>query len=105
MKTIFGCILAVAVLASGCATVFKGSAQVPGGRSGCEQVCADWKMELVGMVQMGEYSNGCICQVPGQPVSSTAGAAAAEACVAFFEADRQNEPPRSDGGGGRHGRR
>ncbi len=32
--------------------------------------------ELAGMVQMGEYSNGCICQVKGKTVTSSAAAAA-----------------------------
>jgi hypothetical protein len=104
MTRILGGSIAIAIVASGCTTVFKGSAQVPGGRPGCERVCADWRMELVGMVQMGGYSDGCICQVPGKQVSSAAGAAAAQACVAAFEAERQNDQARGDGRAGRGGR-
>jgi len=49
-----------------CATSFTGSAHVEEGRTGCEAKCQGQGMELVGMVYMGEYSDGCVCAVPGQ---------------------------------------
>jgi hypothetical protein len=70
--------LAIALaLTCGCvtpATEFRGSPLVPDGPKGCKAVCEGWGMELAGMVQMGQYSNGCICQVKGQP-SAAVGAA------------------------------
>lgn len=69
--------LSLALLSSGCATSFTGDARVPGGASGCAKVCLGLGMELAGMVVMGEYSNGCVCQVPGRPPLSPAAAAAA----------------------------
>lgn len=78
-------LLAVLSLAvSGCATTFQGSPRIEGGRAQCEQVCAAWKMELAGMVQMGEYSNGCVCQVPGRMVAPQAAAAAGEAAAGVW---------------------
>lgn len=58
------------LLATACTnpTRFEGEPRVPGGRSGCEQVCAAHGMVLAGMVSMGEgYTDGCICMVPGAP--------------------------------------
>ncbi len=54
--------LGVAAGLSGCATQFFGSAHV-NGPVGCRAACDGWGMDLVGMVKMGEYSDGCICQV------------------------------------------
>jgi hypothetical protein len=58
----------VAVLAAlalgGCATTFYGDAKVKGGPRGCWDWCRAQGMELAGMVKMGEYSDGCICQAP-----------------------------------------
>jgi len=56
----------LAVFASACATSFTGSAHVEEGRGGCERKCKGSGMELAGMVYMGEYSDACICTVPGQ---------------------------------------
>jgi hypothetical protein len=53
----------------GCATAFTGDAKVESGVSGCRKKCEGWGMELSGMVAMGEYSDGCICRVPGQTAS------------------------------------
>ncbi len=57
-----GCFLVF--LIGGCKTHFSGSPDVPDGPHGCLKVCKSWGMRLAGMVQMGEYSNGCICEVP-----------------------------------------
>ncbi len=81
-----GVVVAAFALA-GCATTFSGEAKVPQGRTGCEQVCAGWRMNLVGMVQMGEYSTGCICQVKDAPVSTLA--AGAESAVVAVETERR----------------
>src|SRR4051812_227785 len=56
----------------GCATSFTGDPHVPGGPAGCVAKCQAWRMELVGMVSMGEYSDGCICRIPQQPRTSSA---------------------------------
>ena len=60
--------LAVMLLA-GCPTAFTGEPKVPNGALGCQQACQQRGMELVGMVVLGEYSDGCICQVPGKSAS------------------------------------
>src|SRR5512144_290383 len=79
----------VALALGGCATQFFGMPTVEGGRAACEKICAGWSMELAGMVQMGDYSNGCVCQVPGKMVPSAAAAAAGEAGVAVYQAQMQ----------------
>jgi hypothetical protein len=62
-----------ALLASGCKTQFVGEPKVPGGAQGCAAQCSALGMELAGMVVMGEYSDGCICAVPGRtPPAATA---------------------------------
>ena len=59
---------ALAVLAlTGCATQFFGAPHVNGGPRGCWDQCQAWGMDLAGMVKMGEYSDGCICQVRPAP--------------------------------------
>lgn len=55
---------------SGCATNFVGSAYVENGASGCESKCSGQGLEFVGMVYMGEYSDACVCAVPGQTASA-----------------------------------
>ena len=57
---------------TGCApkyTIFEGGAKVKDGPSGCEAKCKEWGMELVGMVALGEYSDGCICKKKGSQLS------------------------------------
>jgi len=62
-------------------------------------MCSAQGMELAGMVIMGEYSDGCICTLPGQDQAtvSAAGAQAAAAGVrmqmtaAEAESQRQNQ--------------
>jgi hypothetical protein len=53
-----------------CTTSFMGSATVEGGPAGCEAKCKEGGMQLVGMVFMGEYSDACVCAVPGKAASS-----------------------------------
>jgi hypothetical protein len=58
--------IAIATVGTACATSFTGSAHVEEGRGGCERKCKGSGMEVAGMVYMGEYSDACICSVPGQ---------------------------------------
>ena len=62
---------------SGCVTPtsFEGPAKVKDGPAGCRAVCDGWGMELAGMVKMGEYSDGCICQVKPKAPAGQAPAA------------------------------
>lgn len=53
-------------LLSSCATSFVGSAYVENGAAGCETKCSGQGLEFVGMVYMGEYSDACVCAVPGK---------------------------------------
>lgn len=55
----------IATALGACATSFTGSAHVEDGRQGCEVKCKGQGMELVGMVYMGEYSDACVCSLPG----------------------------------------
>jgi len=60
------------LLLAGCATpltTFTGGAKIKGGPSGCEAKCSEWAMELVGMVALGEYTDGCICKKKGSQLS------------------------------------
>ena len=57
---------AAAMATTACATSFTGSAHVDDGRAGCERKCKGQGMEVAGMVYMGEYSDACVCGVPGQ---------------------------------------
>lgn len=80
-RTIFAAALAAALTLAGCGspTQFRGDAKVKGGPDGCRAICAAWNMELSGMVAMGDYSTGCICQVPGAGAAAGGGAAATSA--------------------------
>lgn len=75
-----------------CATSFTGSAKVSGGAEGCAARCQALGMELAGMVLLGEYSDGCICQKPGAKVDVPAtGAAAGAGAVGVVEARRADK--------------
>jgi hypothetical protein len=63
------CSVLATILGTACATNFTGSAHVEEGRGGCERKCKGQGMEVAGMVYMGEYSDACICSVPGQTSS------------------------------------
>ena len=86
---LLACLLALA--GCGATTEFKGSAKVSGGPAGCKAICEKWGMELTGMVQMGDYSNGCICQVRGASPAA-GGAAAATAGVMMQMQDQRSIP-------------
>jgi hypothetical protein len=87
----------LSLFATACATSFTGSAHVENGRQGCEAKCKGQGMELVGMVYMGEYSDACVCAVPGQTGSmqklriASAGAVAAGAAGVVMQMRRQEE--------------
>jgi len=55
----------------GCATPtsFEGQAKIEGGPVGCKKICADWGMTLAGMVALGDYTDGCICQTKESKLS------------------------------------
>lgn len=73
----------------GCATSFTGSATVKDGAAGCERKCQELGMELAGMVLLGEYSDGCVCQKPGKTVEpAAAGAATAAGAVGVIQVRR-----------------
>ena len=100
MKRILTAILAVGVVgATGCNTNFTGSPHVENGRQGCESKCKSQGMEVAGMVYMGEYTDGCVCVVPGQSAShrklmmaAAEGAAAGSAGVVMqMRAEQQRE--------------
>ena len=82
------------LLMSACATSFTGEPKVPNGPAGCKQVCTNWGMELSGMIAMGEYSDGCICQLPGKQVTPAAAAAAAGPPAAGVVMQMQEEQQR-----------
>jgi hypothetical protein len=81
-------VLIVPVLAVvSCATSetnFRGAAKVPNGVAGCQARCSSYGMELAGMVALGDYSDGCICEVAGRR-SASAGAASSAAAAAVME--------------------
>jgi hypothetical protein len=80
-----------AITVLGCATTFMGSARVQSGPSGCRAKCAAWDMELAGMVAVGEYSDGCICEVPGRRSDTGASIATGAAAVGTIQQMRQQQ--------------
>jgi hypothetical protein len=65
-------------------TSFVGASKVPNGPAGCKAVCEGWGMVLAGMVQMGEYSDGCICQVRKDAAAAPAAGAASPASAGVY---------------------
>jgi hypothetical protein len=78
---------------AGCPTSFTGSSTTPEGPSTCQARCSTWGMELVGMVSMGDnYTDGCICAVPGKAstaMASTGAVAGAAAAVMTQQRSQQ----------------
>jgi hypothetical protein len=66
-------------------TAFRGSAKVPNGAAGCQARCSSYGMELAGMVALGNYSDGCICEVPGRRSGASAAAGSGAAVAAAME--------------------
>jgi hypothetical protein len=94
--------VAVAALSLSCATRFFGDAKVPNGAAGCKAICDRYGMDLTGMVAMGEYSDGCICQVRGRPGGAPSAAAVSAAVVGVvsqMETDEQAASQQQHGQG------
>lgn len=78
-----------------CATTFNGSSKVPNGAAGCKAICSSYGMELTGMVALGEYSDGCICEIPGKRASPSGAVAAVAESVIMQERARRGNLQRS----------
>ncbi len=96
MKKILAALLGIGI--AGCATSFTGSPHVENGRQGCESKCKSQGMEVAGMVYMGEYTDGCVCIVPGQSaarrrllMAAVDGAAAGSAGVVLQMRQQQEQ--------------
>ncbi|TMB04739.1 MAG: hypothetical protein E6J64_12090 [Deltaproteobacteria bacterium] len=77
-----------------CATTFTGAAKVPNGAAGCKAICSSYGMELTGMVALGEYSDGCICGIPGKQSAAASGAAAVATMNAMIrQREEATSPP------------
>ena len=68
-----------------CATTFTGAAKVPNGVEGCKARCGSYGMELIGMVALGDYSDGCICEYPNRRSAMSGAAASGAAALAVME--------------------
>lgn len=101
--------VALVVTAAGCAsstpspTMFFGNSKIMNGPAGCQATCDAWGMDLAGMVKMGDYTDGCICQVrPKPPAGDQAAPAAAPAAPPAKEpaapASAPPAPPPKKGG-------
>src|SRR5437868_11558230 len=88
-------VIASAFAVLSCATTFSGASKVPNGAAGCRAICSSYKMELTGMVALGEYSDGCICEVPGKHASAAAAVAAVAEVVLAQERARRGNLKRS----------
>jgi hypothetical protein len=62
MKTILACLVTLTI---GCQTTFTGDPHIDPGQ--CQAKCQSNRMEMAGMVYMGEYSSACLCEVPHAP--------------------------------------
>jgi hypothetical protein len=88
-------LLPLFIIACASPTAFTGGPTVPNGRQGCEQRCANYGMQLVGMVTMGEgYTDGCICAVPETPGVASAAIAAAPAVAGVIVQRQRAEAAR-----------
>ena len=91
----FAAIMMGSIFLMACATSFSGSPYVENGRSGCEAKCRSVGMEVAGIVYMGEYSDACICSVPGrvasrgQLIAKASGAVAGAAAGVVMQMERQ----------------
>jgi hypothetical protein len=70
-------------------TSFTGEPKVPGGRAGCEQMCAREGLEFGGMVLMGQYSTACICNAPGQKGGRPGGAVSVAGVILQMQAEEE----------------
>jgi hypothetical protein len=72
-------------------TYFRGAAKVPNGAAGCQARCSSYGMELAGMVALGDYSDGCICEVAGRRSASAAAASGAAVSAVMDEIRLQRQ--------------
>jgi len=78
----------------GVATNFRGEAKVMNGPAGCRAICQNWNMEMAGMIQFGEYSDACVCEVRrdgDRPASASFGGTAAAGVIMQMRALEQQE--------------
>ena len=68
MKQLF-IVSILSIFIAGCVTAFYGDAKVKDGPAGCEAKCSQWGMDFIGMVSLGEYTDGCICKKRGEKLS------------------------------------
>jgi hypothetical protein len=98
----FASLSLLALVAAGCMpTSFHGDAHVQGGAAACEAKCKGWGLEFIGMVSMGEYSDGCICRRPGVPAAAvleSGGQAAASAAGVIMQMQRIEEQQAAQSG-------
>src|SRR4051794_2948834 len=71
MKMILACLVTFTV---GCQTTFTGDPHIDPGQ--CQAKCQSTRMEMAGMIYLGEYSSACLCEAPHAPppMSSPQGA-------------------------------
>lgn len=81
---------------SACATSFYGSPHVEGGAKACQAKCQNQGLEMAGMVFMGEYTDGCICAVPGKVEEAQNGAAEAAGGTVGVEMQNRRERQRQN---------
>lgn len=88
---------AIVIALAGCPTSFTGSSTTPEGPNTCQARCSSWGMELVGMVSMGDnYTDGCICAVPGKgsPAMASTGAVAGAAAAVMTQQQSSSQQNR-----------
>ncbi len=92
-KGLFVLICLAMLFLVGCQTVFIGDSHIPGGVQGCEAKCGEQGLELAGMVMLGEYTDGCICAVPGyeQQAMDAAGAVTGGAVGVIMQMREQQQ--------------
>lgn len=62
-------------------TVFRGSAQFPGGPSACHARCTSDGLEMSGFVYSGEFASSCVCRPPSEASSPAASPSSAPAAA------------------------
>ncbi|WP_394845434.1 hypothetical protein LZC95_51435 [Pendulispora brunnea] len=81
-RTPFTLFVLAAVAVLGCSTTFQGSSRIKEGAAGCRVKCEAQGLDFAGMVFMGSYTEGCICQERGRALALTDAASAAGSVIA-----------------------
>jgi hypothetical protein len=63
----------------GCTTQFVGSAHIT--PEACAAKCTESRLQMAGMVYMGEYSSACVCETIKPPDAAAPGAPAPSAAI------------------------